>query len=199
MFGDIDYALTDRLSAQLGVRYFSEDKDFKVTQLSSSVLFGTTEGDEVSGNDSATKTSPMFGLSYEVSSDVLLFAKAAEGFRGGGSNTVPLDTYPYANADYEPDSLWAYEAGVKTTFSAWYFNAYAFYNDWSDLQLPFITNDAIFGYTKNAGSATSKGAELEAGGRIGNGLTLGLAYAYTDSTIDDGRARRTGQSRGQGR
>lgn len=185
IFGEFDYDLTEKLSAGAGARYFSEDKKFSNTQLTSSVLFGTTAGDQVTGNDDATHVSPMFSMNYEVTDDAMLFARIANGFRSGGSNIVPLDQYPYANADYDPDSLWAYEIGVKTTGASWYVNAYIFYNDWSDLQLPFLTDDNIIGYTNNAGSATSKGGELEMGRQVTEGLYLGLAYSYTDSTIDE--------------
>src|SRR6185436_13503198 len=68
---------------------------------------------------------------------------------------------------------------------SWFMNVYAFYSDWTDLQLPFRTNDGLVGFTTNAGSATAKGAELEVGGLITDGLRVGLTYSYTDSTIDD--------------
>ncbi len=140
----------------------------------------------ISGKGSATATSPKVGLTFEVSPEVLLFAKVAEGFRSGGANEVPTVTYPYANSSYDSESLRAYEVGVKTEPApGWFFNVYAFNNDWSDLQLAFSTADNIWGYTDNAGSATSKGAEIELGGRVATGLTLGLTYSFTDSTIDD--------------
>lgn len=185
VFGEMDYELTEALSAKVGVRYFSEDKDFSNTQLTSSVLFGTTAGDQVVGSDSASDTSPMFSLSYELTPESLVFARVAKGFRSGGSNIVPLEQYPYANADYDPDSLWSYEIGLKTVFEAgWYVNAYVFLYDWSDLQLPFSTDDNIYGYTDNAGSATSKGGELEIGGFLTDNWMLGVAYSYAKSTID---------------
>lgn len=186
VFGDIDLALTEMFSVQAGLRYFSEDKDFRLDQLTSSVLFGTTAGDFVVGSDKAKETSPKLGVSLKMSDQVMLFAKAAKGFRGGGANTAPLAQYPYASADYNPDSLWSYEVGIKTTPKAgWYANLYVYHNDWKDLQLPFRTADNIFTYTDNAGSATSKGAELEVGGRLAEGLSAGITYSYTDSKIDD--------------
>jgi len=56
------------------------------------------------------------------------------------------------------------------------------YRDRPVLQLPFRTNDGLVGFTTNAGSATAKGAELEVGGLITDGLRVGLTYSYTDST-----------------
>jgi len=185
VFGEMEYDFTDKFSGRLGMRYFSENKDFSNTQLTSSVLFGTTAGDQVLGKDSASDTSPMFALSYAVTENALVFARVAKGFRSGGSNIVPQEQYPYANPDYNPDSLWSYELGLKTSGdSGWYANAYLFYYDWTNLQLPFTTADHIYGYTNNAGSATSKGGELEVGGQVSESWLLGLTYSYTNSTID---------------
>jgi outer membrane receptor protein involved in Fe transport len=157
------------------------------------VLFGTTAGDTVSGSNSSSATSPKFAVNFQLSPDVLLFAKIAEGFRGGGANIVDLAQYPEATSGYGPDSLVAYEIGLKTSpADGWFVNAYAFYNDWTDLQLPFRTNDGLIGFTTNAGSATAKGAELEIGGGIGDALEVGLTYSYTDSTIDDDVRNPTG-------
>lgn len=187
VFGDVDFELTDKLSAQAGLRYFSDSKDFSVTQIVGSAFpLGFPPGGTVLvGNDSSTATSPKLGLTYKLTPETLLFVKYSEGFRAGGSNTTPLTNYPYASAAYGPDTLKAYEIGVKATVATvWYINLYAYHNDWTDLQLPFTTDDGVFHYVDNAGSATSNGAELEIGGRIGAGLRVGLTYSYTDSTID---------------
>ena len=186
IFGNIDYELTDKLTGQVGVRYFSDKKDFIRTDLTSSVLFGTTAGNAVNGDDGATATSPKFALNYALNDDVMLYAKAEKGFRSGGANVVPLDLYPEANGDFDEDSLWSYEIGLKSSpGTGWFVNVYAFVNDWTDLQVPFRTSDNIFGFTNNAGSATSSGAEIEVGGQVSDALTLGVTYSYTDSTIDD--------------
>jgi iron complex outermembrane receptor protein len=185
LFGELDWQLTDRLGAQIGLRYFSEKKDYINRQLLSSVIVGSHAGDFVTGSDSASATSPKIELSYKLTPNSLAFAKVSKGFRGGGANIVPLNRYPEASGSYGPDSLIAYEVGLKTTFASnWYINAYLFDNKWKDLQLSFRTKDQIFGYTTNAGSATGKGGEIELGGHIGTGLTVGLTYSYTDSTID---------------
>ena len=186
VFGDADFAVNDRLSVQAGIRFFSDDKDFSVRQLTGSALpLGfAPAGDLRIGKDSATATSPKLGLTYKVNSKAMLFAKYAKGFRSGGTNTVPVK-YTYAPSEYGPETVEAYEAGLKSELVAgWYLNAFVYHNDWNGLQLPFRTDDGVFGFTLNAGKASSDGAELETGWQIGEHLKTSLAYSYIDAAID---------------
>ena len=114
----------------------------------------------------------------------MLFAKYAKGFRSGGTNTVPVK-YTYAPSEYGPETVEAYEAGLKSELVAgWYLNAFVYHNDWNGLQLPFRTDDGVFGFTLNAGKASSDGAELETGWQIGEHLKTSLSYSYIDAAID---------------
>lgn len=188
VFGDIDYNLTERLSLQAGLRYFKDDKNFVVTQLSGSVLpLGFAPAGFVqSGTDHSHATSPKFGLTYKISPDALVFAKFSKGFRSGGANTTPLAVYPYATSQYGPDSLNAYEIGLKTTpMRGMTLNVYAYHNDWKDVQLPFRTGDGRFSYVQNAGNAKVDGLEVELSDDITPSLNVALTYAYNNSKISN--------------
>ena len=187
LFADIDYSLTKQLSVQAGLRYFKDDKTFSVKQLTGSAfpLNFPPAGTVQTGADSADATSPKLGLTYNVSPDALVFVKYSQGFRAGGANTVPLATYPYATSQYGPDSLHAYEAGLKTTpFAGWNVNTYVYHNDWRDLQLPFRTQDGTFTYVRNAGNAKTDGVEVEIAADLTPALNIGLTYAFNNSAID---------------
>lgn len=187
VFGDVDYALTDRLSVQAGLRYFKDDKTFNLTQVRGSVfpLGFPAAGTMQAGKDSSAAASPKFGLTYKISPKVLVFAKVSRGFRSGGSNTAPSSIYPYVNSQYGPDSLYAYELGLKSQpFAGWTVNLYLYHNDWKDLQLPFRTDDGRFSYVGNAGKAKVDGLELEVAADVTRSLNLDLAYAYNNAAID---------------
>ncbi len=195
VFGDADFALNDRLSVQAGIRFFSDDKDFSVLQLTGSAFpLGFPPGGDLRvGKDSATATSPKLGLTYKLNGDTLLFAKYAKGFRSGGTNTVPVAKYTYATSEYGPETVESFEAGLKAQLAVgWYLNAFVYHNDWNGLQLPFRTDDGVFSFTLNAGKASSDGAELETGWQIGEHLKASLAYSYIDAAIDSDVLNRNG-------
>lgn len=187
VFADVDYQLNDRLSAQAGLRWFTDNKDFSVVQVRGSgfPLGFPPAGNVQAGQDSSTAASPKIGMTYRLRDRTLVYAKYSQGFRSGGSNTVPVATYRYAESQYGPEKLDAYELGLKTALAAgWSLNASVYHNDWRDLQLPFRTTDGVFSYVRNAGTASSDGAEVEAVGRVGEHLQVNLAYAYTNARVD---------------
>lgn len=186
VFADLDYELTDRLSLQAGLRYFADDKTFENRQLTGSAfpLGFPPAGTVQRGQDNADAISPKLGLTYQLSSDALVFVKYAKGFRSGGANTTPLSVYPDATSQFGPDSLHSYEIGFKTSpLAGWTVNAYIYHTDWNNLQLPFRTRDGVFTYVRNAGNAQTDGVELEVNGQVTPALNLGLTYAYNDSAI----------------
>ena len=188
VFGDIDYKLTEQLSLQAGLRYFKDDSSFVVTQLSGSILpLGfAPEGFVQSGTNHSHATSPKVGLTYKISPKALVFAKFSKGFRSGGANTAPLAVYPYAKSQYGPDSLNAYEIGLKTTpMRGMTLNVYAYHNDWKDVQLPFRTGDGLYSYVQNAGNAKVDGLEVELSDDITPSLNVGLTYAYNNAKISN--------------
>jgi len=187
LFGDVDYQLTQQLSAQAGVRYFEDKKDFVSKQITGSNLpLGIPPAGYIqNGKDASTATSPKLGFVYKFNDNLMFFGKYAEGFRAGGSNTLPVSLYPYAKSQFAPESVQSNEIGLKSELNGgWYLNTYVYQHNQKDIQLSFRTNDNTFSYVRNAGKATTKGAEIELGGRIGANLKLGLGYSLTDGKID---------------
>lgn len=188
IFGDLDYELAPQWSVQAGVRFYEEDKTNTGYQTNPSMVFRRPPM-RVTSDFHATATSPKLVLNWKADPNVLVFAKVSKGFRGGGANATAAamgsTMYPEMTLDYKPETVTAYEVGTKTSPApGWFFNAYAYTNQWKDLQLGFQTRDGLYGYTSNASSATAKGVELEFGGRVAKGLNMGMNLAYVDSTID---------------
>lgn len=195
-YGQIGYALTDRLNLTAGLRYTYEDKDFARTQTLYLAAPTSVPGRNDPGllltdiDTSATwdSLSPKVGLDYKVSDDILAYVSVSRGFKSGGFDGR-------ANNDagatpYDPETLWAYEAGLKTTLldRRLVANLAVFWNDYTDLQLSSFAADAGGGFIAlftNAGAATIRGAELELTARPMAGLTVNAALGYLDAQYDE--------------
>ena len=144
-------AFEDRLTLTFGLRWTKEEKDAWVQQLSAK------------DNDSWTSWTPTVIAGYDLTDDVRVYAKYAEGFKAGGFNgqATTVDSF---RGGYGPEEVKSYEMGVKTRLldNTLQLNAAVFYDDQTDLQLSVFTSgrDAASS-VRNAGKATKKGAELE--------------------------------------
>ncbi|MBQ1542735.1 TonB-dependent receptor [Caulobacter sp. CCUG 60055] len=194
VFGEGTLALGKRLEVTLGARYFDNTVDYANSQDGAFTVPAT-----FTGRQGDKGVNPKIGVKYKVNEDVNLFASAARGFRIGGVNgfsptlcaadLAALGLTPAKAGAYKSDSLWSYDAGVK---SSWLqrrlkVNATAFWIEWSDVQqtVPLACG---FSVQANAGKARSRGLELEAQLNPARGLNLSLGVGYTDARITDGGA-----------
>ncbi|SFR89779.1 TonB-dependent receptor [Sphingomonas jatrophae] len=166
-FGQVTYRLTDSLSVIGGLRYTKDEK--KLVQTQPSVR--TLKNDWSRVNYSAT-------LQYQASPDLMVYGRVASGYKAGGFNARSV------NDGYEPESLTAYEIGVKSQLldRRLRVNAALFWNDLKDKQLnQFLAGSGgASSIAVNAGSATLKGVELEVEAAPVDGLRLSGALGYVD-------------------
>jgi iron complex outermembrane receptor protein len=152
---------------------------------------GTSPQDPDPQQAKFSNTSKEVGTEYRLSRDQIVFARYAEGYASGGYNGIP----PTAGLPpFKPETVKSYEVGVKTE---WFTNrlranANIFTSKYNDLQ-KFVSELAPSGntflLTKNAATATVKGAELELTAlpipRFETGLSVGYIDAkYTNFTAD---------------
>jgi iron complex outermembrane receptor protein len=186
VFAEIDYEFTDRWSGQLGGRYYSDDRELTTTDLEDSLIFGTVAGTVIAGSGSDSHFSPKAAITW-TGDNSLFYAKIANGFRSGGTNPNASMAPDQISDGYGPEKLWSYELGLKNTLADGQIqlNAYVYYNDWTDLQLGFVTDDGLFGFTENAGGAESKGGELEFLWLPTDRLTWSINLGYTNAKITE--------------
>ena len=186
VFAEVDFEFTDRWSGQLGGRYYSDDRDLTSTDLEDSLFFGTVAGTVTRGSGSDSHFSPKAAITW-TGDDTLFFAKVSNGFRSGGTNPNASSAPDEISDVYGPEKLWSYELGLKNTLAGGQvqLNAYLYYNDWTDLQLGFVTEDGLFGFTENAGGANSKGGELEFLWLPTDRLTWAVNLSYTNAKITE--------------
>jgi iron complex outermembrane recepter protein len=195
VFGEASYDITQALTATAGLRYY----DFKeVRSFKSGGLF--SNGDNQTDQTKSDGFSPRFLLSYEASDNVIVNLQASKGFRLGGVND-PLneglcsaqDRIDYGGFDrYDDESLWNYEAGVKSQFGVVSLNAAAFYTDISNLQVTADAGSCSSRVVFNA-DAHTMGVEFELTARPAKGLDLSLASSWIKAEFDETRLKQNGQ------
>jgi outer membrane receptor protein involved in Fe transport len=189
VFGELNFKLTQVLSATAGLRYSKLDYSGVVKEQQFE-YFGNLNVDSTSSGSDKPLT-PRFVLNYTPNPDSLYYASAAKGFRPGGINTeLPTEcTGPYgitqAPTTFGPDSLWQYEIGAKNTLAdhRLQVSAALYYIDWKNIQ-QFVYLTCGLGFDYNLGSVTGKGGDIEVNWRATPDLTLGFMAAYTDSSYD---------------
>jgi iron complex outermembrane recepter protein len=194
VFGEASYDITDALTATAGLRYY----DFKeVRSFTSGGLF--SNGDNQTDETKSDGFSPRLLVSYEATDNVIVNLQVAKGFRLGGVND-PLneglcsaqDRIDYGGFDrYDDESLWNYEAGVKSQFGMVSFNAAAFYTDISNLQVTADAGSCSSRVVFNA-DAHTKGVEFELTARPAHGLDLSLAGSLIEAEFDETRLKQNG-------
>ena len=195
LFGEASYDITEALTATAGLRYydFKEQRGFK-----SGGLF--SNGDNQTDETKSDGFSPRLLLSYEAADDVIINLQASKGFRLGGVND-PLneglcsaqDRIDYGGFDrYDDESLWNYEAGVKSQFGVVSVNAAAFYTDISNLQVTADAGSCSSRVVFNA-DAHTMGLEFELTARPAQGLDLSIAGSVVKAEFDETRLKQNGQ------
>ncbi|MDX2460740.1 MAG: TonB-dependent receptor [Gammaproteobacteria bacterium] len=177
-YGEATYQIAEKWAATAGLRYFTED----VATFVSSSQMGGPPG-VIEGDDEFSAATPRFVLSYRPSDRIRAYASVSEGFRGGGINELGA-VLPGVPIGYEPDSLRAYEVGVKTTTGKLDLTAALYYNDWEDVQTLFL-NRGVGTHIINGGKAHTAGLELTLDYEVVRGLRIGANAAVGEAEYDE--------------
>ncbi|HEY0115552.1 MAG TPA: TonB-dependent receptor [Allosphingosinicella sp.] len=195
VFGEASLDITERLTVTAGARYYDFQEERRFT---SGGLF--SNGDDQTDETASDGISPRVLLSYEAADQVIINLQAAKGFRVGGVND-PLneglcsaqDRIDYGGFDrYEDETLWNYEAGVKSQFGPISINAAAFYTDISNLQVTADAGSCSSRVVFNA-DAHTMGVEFEMSARPATGLEFSIAGSFIEAEFDETRLKQNGQ------
>jgi iron complex outermembrane receptor protein len=185
LFGEYSYKFTDKLTGLVGARAFYADE---ADDLDSTHPFGGFSPPVATPtlHSYAHKVTPKVYLSYQVTPDAMLYASISQGFRIGGGNLVNVMPLPPQDRTYQPDSLWNYEVGVKTSWldRRLIANTSFYYIDWSNIQISDFTDDTnALTYIANAGKARVYGGEFELEARPTHDLTLGGSLGLVEAQL----------------
>lgn len=186
VFGQTDYALTDRLGLTAGARYTVDRKNFNFISTVGGVhvfeFTPATVGEQTRLDDGFW--SGKLGLNYKLSPASLLYASYNRGSKGGGFN-APAAPFFFTATGFIPfkhETLDAYEIGSKNEF--WdrkaRLNAELFYYDYKNSQ---AFNQ--FGFTQLISNAPARniGGEMELQLAPTNDWLLGVGISYIDAIV----------------
>jgi iron complex outermembrane receptor protein len=187
IFAEASYDLTDKLNLTVGGRYYDYTEERSVTQVG---LFGNGVVNQID-KTTANGFTPRVLASYDVTDAVTFNGQISKGFRLGGVND-PLNT-ALCDADdlaifggfqdYNDETLWNYEVGVKIKTDNMSLNAAYFYSDISDLQVTLDAGSCSSRISFNVPESHSQGIEFELK-TSASSFDFSLAGALLDSTFD---------------
>jgi len=136
---------------------------------------------------------PRFYINYKPTSDLLLYASAAKGYKPGGVSELDLAS-SLADSRFKAETLWNYEGGFKSSWADRQItlNGALFYMKWTNKQVSQLIEDpaAPSGFRAsiiNAGGAEVLGidASLNIRPRALPGFSVDLAYTYLHTKYTD--------------
>lgn len=190
-FGEISFKPIETVRLSAGLRVANFDRTTR--GFATGALNGGTDTYIIKASE--TVKTPNFQIEFKPDRNSLYYARAAKGFRLGGPNS-PLPSTCAADLGalglteapgaVKSDTLWNYEAGIKRTLAGGRanFNASVFYIDWKDIQTGFVLPNCGFSFSGNAGSATSKGVEIDFTVRPFDSMTINASGSFTDAKLE---------------
>ena len=182
VFTDFTYHFTDRFDVQIGAR------ESQIRQELAEVEIGpfapqpspfTIPTIHSKGNAFTYLATPR----YKLSSNLMVYARLASGYRAGGIN---VDAGPGTPPVYNPDKTQNYEIGIKGEFldHSLSIDASFYYIDWKDIQI-FLLSPTGFGYNTNGSQAKSQGTELSVESKPLPGLTIAGWISLNDAKLTE--------------
>ena len=187
VFGDIDWAISDRLSLTVEARYAREEKSYE----QKTATFGVPIPPTIQASDEETYNffTPRVTLDWAYTDDNMVYFLYAEGVKTGGFNAVDPRLNP-DQATYDEEEQTTYEIGFKNQFFDGKFtlNAAFYYIDWESIQgteaassPDAFTTDVV----GNIGDAEVTGFEIDGAWIIAPGFYADYAIALIDPEYKD--------------
>ncbi len=187
-FADVTYLLTEKLKLEVGLRYAWTYYAFQNTNDGPQDLLGGPptyrNGGLARGSKAEQPFTPKVSLSYQLTSDDMIYGTIAKGYRiGGATPPLPPNCGTGFPTSYNSDSVWSYEVGSKDRFfdRTLQVSGSAYYIKWSNIQQAFYVPVCGIQFTTNAGEAVSKGFDLQAAWTPIHALNLEASVGYTNA------------------
>lgn len=188
IFGEVNYAVSDRLELTLGGRWY--DWEEERTFLSGGLF---SNGDLQTDATESNGFSPRVLASYQMSEALTWNAQASRGFRLGGVNDplnaslcTPGDLKSFGSFQaYDDESIWNYETGFKADWrNGLRLNMAVFRSEIEDLQVTLDAGSCSSRISFNVEEAHTSGVEFELVTEPMEGLEVALAGSVIESQFD---------------
>lgn len=191
-YANMQYQFTPQWEVVLGGRYTSTEKTLEYNNLFGGILEGdgftfdhstaVLLASEPSRTFESDTFTPLIGLNWTPTEDILIYASATRGYKSGGFN---LPQPAGLVGQVEDEQLTAYELGWKTQFGAVTLNGSIFHYQAEDLQVQITDPTAGITSVINAGESETTGIELEGQWYATEHLTIGGNVSYIHSEFVD--------------
>jgi iron complex outermembrane recepter protein len=212
VFGEVNYDVTEKLTATLGLRYTYEDKEGTyATQVFGGLdLTGLAPGIRTELNraklsifrpqnytaaDDGGSVSGRANVAYQLTGNMLTYLSYAHGYKSGGLNMsgLPLDAQNQpvlSTAVIEDEKNSTVELGFKSTLhdGRVTLNLAAYRTVVEDYQANIVSSletAAIRSYPANVPEVRVQGAEMDFSARLFTGFTMRVSAAYADGKNTD--------------
>jgi iron complex outermembrane receptor protein len=191
VFGQLEYALSDKLKVVAGLRGENEKRqqfDFVTAGVfapgAPPINFSPTDDKELKNKSVTGK----LALEYKPVDGVLLYASVSKGTKSGGFTSYNRGDAAAVDG-FKPETLWAYEAGFKSSFAdnTVQLNGSVFYYDYKNQQIQsaiYDINNGPIGAIVNAQKSHIYGGELELTWRPVSALRIGQSLGYKTGKFD---------------
>ncbi|RZJ50448.1 MAG: TonB-dependent receptor [Flavobacterium sp.] len=201
VFGQLDWAITDRLHVLPGLRYNFDKKDAHYARTTYGGLQTTDpqllalkklvySNQAFDSNTDNTDFSGNITVSFKASDKINAYGTFAKSYKPVGVNVAGLPTNSAGEpllelAVIKPEKVYHYEVGVKTSpFKNSILNLSLFKTDIEDFQTNVQAAELGVnrGYLANADKVRVQGVEFDASIVVSPNLTINGAATYTDAT-----------------
>jgi iron complex outermembrane receptor protein len=188
-YGQATYAVTEKLSLTLGLRYSDDKKKYTYTLATNTPGFPFVSANESFDETlSFNSTDPRVTLDYQFTDSVMAYATYATGYKSGGAQYSSFNL-AIARGGFDKETLDSFEVGIKSRLfdDRLQLNAALYEYDYQDQQVNSIVsyNGAASAFTSNAGQSDMQGLEIDLVALLLENITLNASYSYSDAKYND--------------
>ncbi|MEM1436408.1 MAG: TonB-dependent receptor, partial [Pseudomonadota bacterium] len=188
-----DWHINEEWTLTAGARWTEEEKDFLGGN--GGAFYDPAAGDPIPAlvdpqpfSQKWSELTPMIGLRYQPSDDLMLYGSYSEGFKSGGffGRQANFNLDP----SYDPEFVENYELGMKSTFldGKLIFNSALFLSQYKDKQesiLIPVDLSNVATVVRNASELEMMGVELEMMYQVTPAWFVRATYGYLDAEYDN--------------
>lgn len=187
-FTDFTFHFTKRFDVQVGGRESHNRQTYSEYDVGPYVPVFEATASPFVYPETRTEDSSLTYLAtpqFKISSDLMLYARVASGYRPGGPNIQGNGIL--VPREYQPDTTDNFEAGLKGDFldHALAIDASVYYIKWKDIQLQLVNPVSRIFYYTNGSEAKSRGLELTVQAKPWAGLSVAGWVAWNDAEMTE--------------
>lgn len=209
LFGEVNYDMTDTLTATIGLRYSYDEKDFVISHNGSgfggpvtNFLAEIPENggpcppgptcalgfDDAAATEDWDHLSYMVSLAYAARDDLMIYGTVSEAYKTGGFNGEPQSAAD-AVVPYDEETARNFEAGLKSEWqNRLRLNTSVFFVEYDDQQVNVFragANGFITQVIDNAANREVLGIELDYAWQVADWFRLSGNFARLDAEFKD--------------